>query len=169
MPYSSPASPGRYYESVLLSIGCQPTPRFGLAWPSGQKSHPRRILGSPCWCTSAGSSDVSRLGLASKAPKTYLGGPGNLIVPFVPFVSEDTSHVSNFRQRVPATSEKFTPGVARRPQAHIMPCAPARVRVDLPTRPHVDRAAPSPVDRVARPGDAEAGAADVQHNLASVP
>ena len=151
MPYSSPASPGRYYESVLLSIGCQPTPRFGLAWPSGQKSHPRRILGSPCCRTSAGSSDVSRLGLASKALKTYLCGPGNLIVPKVPLVSEGMSHVSNFRQRVPATSEKFTPGVARKPP-HIMPLRTrARPRVDLATRPHVDRATPSPVGRVARP------------------
>ena len=151
MPYSSPASPGRYYESVLLSIGCQPTPRFVLAWPSGQKSHPRRILGSPCCRTSAGSSDVSRLGLASKALKTYLCGPGNLIVPFVPLVSEDTSHVSNLRLGVRVTSEKATSGEAQKPP-HIMPWRTrARPRVDLATRPHVDRATLSPVGRVARP------------------
>ena len=159
MPYSSPASPGRYYESVLLSIGCQPTPRFGLAWPSGQKSHPRRILGSPCWCTSAGSSDVSRLGLASKAPKTYLCGPGNLIVPFVPFVSEDTSHVSNFRQRVPATSEKFTPGVARKPQGSHHAIAHPRASARRPSDASARRPSGTVTRRPrARPGDAEAGA-----------
>ena len=89
-------------------------------WSSGRKSHPRRIPGSPRRRTTPGSSDVGRLGLASKALKTYLCGARNLRDPFVPLVSEDMSHVSNFRRRVRATSEKITPGVARKPP-HIMP------------------------------------------------
>ena len=94
---------------------------------------------------------MSRLGLASKALKTYLYGARNLRDSLVPFVSEDMSHVSNLRLRVQATSEKITSGVAQKPP-HIMPWRTrARPRVDLATRPHVDRATLSLVGRVARP------------------
>ena len=145
VPYSSPASPGHCYESVLLSIGCQPTPSLGWAWPSGQKSHPRRILGSPRCRTSACSSDVSRLGLAPKALKTYLYGARNLRDSLVPFVSEDMSHVSNLRLRVQATSEKITSGVAQKPPPHIMPLR-TRAR---PRRPS-DASARRPSDTFTR-------------------
>ena len=96
---------------------------------------------------------MSRLGLASKAPKTYLSGPGNLTVPKVPLVSEGMSHVSNFCQRVSATSEKNYLRRAGKPP-HIMSfglelwpslfnieAAHLRyARVNLVARPRVDLA-----------------------------